>query len=278
MMSRRLNELVEEQMLHASTPASKTLNGFDPLLATQLAKLAAAAPCSSQSLEGGLVALGEATSPSVVEGQGGARALITHLADGLVVTLRSALLAEALADDTEFVALEVCSECKVSKAIAVEWASLRSALTTALGAVAQKVTITGHGTSGALATLAALDLSENGVPVAELVTFGQPRVGNAAFAAFYADSAVYPHFRVTHGRDPVVHAPSASAGFSHVGREVFFNKASSSYQLCSQGGEDPACSLSVVLATGLDDHMTYMGENFAAKYLECGILPRMHVS
>merc|ERR1712028_257874 len=87
----------------------------------------------------------------------------------------------------------------------------------------------------------------------------------------------YPYFRVTHGRDPVVHTPSASAGFSHVGREVFFNKASSTYQMCSQG-EDPACSLSVVLATGLDDHMTYMGENFAAKYLECGMLPRMHVS
>ena len=97
-------------------------------------------------------------------------------------------------------------------------------------------------------------------------------VGNSAFAAYYEDSAVYPHFRVTHGRDPIVHAPSAAAGFSHVGREVFFNKASSSYTMCGRG-EDPACSLSVVLATGLDDHMSYMGENFAAKYLECAVAP-----
>merc|ERR1711988_358462 len=80
------------------------------------------------------------------------------------------------------------------------------------------------------------------------------------------------HLRVTHGRDPIVHAPSAAAGFSHVGREVFFNKASSSYTMCGRG-EDPACSLSVVLATGLDDHMSYMGENFAAKYLECAVAP-----
>ena len=48
----------------------------------------------------------------------------------------------------------------------------------------------------------ALDLAEAGVPVSELVTFGEPRVGNPDFAAYYEDSAVYPHFRVTHGRDP----------------------------------------------------------------------------
>ena len=43
-------------------------------------------------------------------------------------------------------------------------------------------------------------------------------------------------------------------------------------EVCGRG-EDPACSLSVVLATGLDDHMSYMGENFAAKYLECAVAP-----
>jgi len=255
-----------------AAPASEKLGGFDPLRATQLAKLAAAAPCSADALESGRVDLGEAASPRVVQGQGETRALLARMADGLVVTLRSALLTEALADDAELVALEACAECKVSKAVAAEWASLRNALTSALTSQPHKVTITGHGASAALATLAALDLSEAGVPVAELVTFGEPRVGNAAFAAFYEDSAVYPHFRVTHGRDPFVHAPASSAGFSHVGREVFFNKASSSYQLCARG-EDPSCSLSVVLATGLDDHMTYMGENFAAKYLECIVAP-----
>ena len=43
--------------------------------------------------------------------------------------------------------------------------------------------------------------------------------------------------------------------------------------MCGRG-EDPACSLSVVLATGLDDHMSYMGENFAAKYLQCMLAPQ----
>ena len=61
-----------------------------------------------------------------------------------------------------------------------------------------------------------------------------------------------------------LHTPSANPGF--------FHKASSSYPMCGRG-EDPACSRSVVLATGLDDHLSYMGENFAAKYLECAVAP-----
>merc|ERR1712146_175039 len=104
-------------------------------------------------------------------------------------------------------------------------------------------------------------------------TFGSPRMGNAAFANYYADSAPFPHHRVTHGRDPIVHTPSTSAGFNHVGREVFFNKASSSYKVCARG-EDPACSVSVTMATGVDDHVSYMGENFAAKYLQCMLAPQ----
>lgn len=267
---RRLEEV---EVGSIASPASQEVAGFDPLRASQLAKLAAAAPCATEALEGGKVDLGEASAPRVVSGTGEARALLARVADGLVVTLRSALL--ALADEEELVSLEACAECRVSRAVAAEWATLRESLTAELAAAQKsvlKVTITGHGVSAALATLAALDLSEAGVSVAELVTFGAPRVGNAAFAVFYEDSAVFPHFRVTHGRDPVVHVPSSTAGFVHVGREVFFNKASSSYRMCARG-EDPECSVSVVLATGLDDHMSYMGENFAAKYLECLVAP-----
>ena len=66
--------------------------------------------------------------------------------------------------------------------------------------------------------------------------------------------------------------PSAAAGFSHVGTEVFFNKASSAYKVCARG-EDPSCAASVVVASGVDDHASYMGESFAAKHLECALTP-----
>ena len=38
-------------------------------------------------------------------------------------------------------------------------------------------------------------------------------------------------------------------------------------------GEDPSCSASVVVASGVDDHASYMGESFAAKHLECALAP-----
>ena len=54
--------------------------------------------------------------------------------------------------------------------------------------------------------------------------------------------------------------------------EVFFNKASSAYKVCARG-EDPSCAASVVVASGVDDHASYMGESFAAKHLECALAP-----
>ena len=97
-------------------------------------------------------------------------------------------------------------------------------------------------------------------------------VGNKAFASHFEDSVAFPVHRVTHARDPVPHMPSAASGFSHVGTEVFFNKASSAYKVCARG-EDPSCAASVVVASGVDDHASYMGESFAAKHLECALAP-----
>ena len=93
------------------------------------------------------------------------------------------------------------------------------------------------------------------------------------FTLPYVSSRVaFPVHRVTHARDPVPHMPSAASGFSHVGTEVFFNKASSAYKVCARG-EDPSCAASVVVASGVDDHASYMGESFAAKHLECALAP-----
>lgn len=58
---------------------------------------------------------------------------------------------------------------------------------------------------GAVAVHAALDLllSTPGLRMSSLYTFGQPRLGDAAFRAFAnATLADTQHFRVTHHRDP----------------------------------------------------------------------------
>eukprot|EP00163_Fabomonas_tropica_P014738 TRINITY_DN267_c0_g1_i14.p1 TRINITY_DN267_c0_g1~~TRINITY_DN267_c0_g1_i14.p1 ORF type:complete len:278 (-),score=42.62 TRINITY_DN267_c0_g1_i14:347-1180(-) len=67
-----------------------------------------------------------------------------------------------------------------------------------------QVGVFGHSLGGAMATLCALDLVLNVriTQMSSVVTVGQPRVGNQAFASFY-DQAVtqpYGHYRVVHYR------------------------------------------------------------------------------
>lgn len=59
----------------------------------------------------------------------------------------------------------------------------------------------------------------------EVITFGQPRIGNSAFATYYMDS-VPATVRVTHGHDVVPHLPPYYAilgekTYHHFATEVY---------------------------------------------------------
>lgn len=59
----------------------------------------------------------------------------------------------------------------------------------------------------------------------EVITFGQPRIGNSAFATFYMDS-VPATVRITHGHDVVPHLPPYYAilgqkTYHHFATEVY---------------------------------------------------------
>lgn len=84
------------------------------------------------------------------------------------------------------------------------------------------LTCTGHSLGGALATLCAADVRalHPATPVS-LVTFGQPRVGNAAWAA--AVDGLCPHAtRVIHDGDAVALCPTGD--YCHGGRAVRVNE------------------------------------------------------
>jgi hypothetical protein len=100
-------------------------------------------------------------------------------------------------------------------------------------------------------------------PPIRLFTFGSPRVGNAAFAAFVANATAVS-VRVTHNRDIVPSVPPTWVGFHHAPTEAWqvdFGGAGV-VGLCDGSGEDPRCHDSVCylgLCTSVADHLEYMG-------------------
>jgi pimeloyl-ACP methyl ester carboxylesterase len=89
------------------------------------------------------------------------------------------------------------------------------------------VFVTGHSLGGALAMLCALEMSRQKVDLAQIYTFGQPRVGNAAFKRLY-ERELPQTFRVVYQEDVVArvpHFPRVLDPYRHAGVEVFINSA-----------------------------------------------------
>lgn len=81
----------------------------------------------------------------------------------------------------------------------------------------------GHSLGGALSMLAAADALSQGVKVAGLLTLGQPRTGNAHFAANFSSALREKYFRYVHANDPVPHLPPAPGAAFEAGEAVTEN-------------------------------------------------------
>ncbi|KAL0393219.1 UNVERIFIED_CONTAM: Lipase [Sesamum radiatum] len=119
-----------------------------------------------------------------------------------------------------------------------------------------KIMVTGHSMGGAMAAFCGLDLRLSlGEQNVQVLTFGQPRIGNAVFASYY--SQVVPNtIRVTNGHDVVPHLPPyyyyfPQKTYHHFPREVWlYNIGFGSLiytveKVCDDSGEDPTCSRQV---------------------------------
>ncbi|XP_044981220.1 lipase-like isoform X2 [Hordeum vulgare subsp. vulgare] len=101
------------------------------------------------------------------------------------------------------------------------------------------INVVGHSMGGALASFCALDLSVKwGSHKVQLITFGQPRVGNPAFAEYFNEQVWL--------RETIV------------GNVVTRNAT-----VCDCSGEDPICSRSVY-GRSVADHLEYYGVNLHA--------------
>lgn len=87
---------------------------------------------------------------------------------------------------------------------------------------ASRIVITGHSLGGARAILCGAHLVEMGLPVSDVITFGAPRVGNAAFRDFYNDELEDLTLRFEAQGDIVPWTPPwLLNGYRHVGQSVY---------------------------------------------------------
>ncbi|XAR54525.1 Triacylglycerol lipase [Bertholletia excelsa] len=131
------------------------------------------------------------------------------------------------------------------------------------------IMVTGHSMGGAMAAFCGLDLTVNfKAQNVKVMTFGQPRIGNTAFASYY-NELVPNTIRVTHENDIVPHLPPycphlTQKTYHHFPREVWLYTDGIgilSYPVekeCDGSGEDPSCSRSV-FGDSIIDHLEYYG-------------------
>ncbi|KAL9240869.1 hypothetical protein vseg_015041 [Gypsophila vaccaria] len=137
------------------------------------------------------------------------------------------------------------------------------------------VIVIGHSMGGAMAAICALDLTVyHKIDNIQVMTFGQPRIGNADFASYYTQY-IPNTIRVTHDHDIVPHLPPyyryfPEKTYHHFPREVWlYNIEFGSLiytvdKICDSSGEDPSCSRSV-LGSSVSDHLVYFGVNLKAE-------------
>ncbi|GBG25292.1 Phospholipase A1-II 1 [Hondaea fermentalgiana] len=165
-----------------------------------------------------------------------------------------------------------CKDCLVHQGFYLSWKDLRQDVMAHVEEIARtrpvrQVHVTGHSLGAAMAVHAGLALRQAGYTV-QGYTFGQPRVGNAAFAK-YASTVLPQWFRVVNYLDPIPQAPKLPLFYHHMATEVYYYSRPSPgqdpgpYRVCSHdNGEDPTCQNAecggLHLCIDGQFHVTYM--------------------
>ncbi|KAJ3079317.1 hypothetical protein HK102_003866 [Quaeritorhiza haematococci] len=115
------------------------------------------------------------------------------------------------------------------------------------------IRVIGHSLGGALASICALDLARefpNYASSLRLITYGQPRVGNPAWANYLTQTFPDRVLRATNRIDIVPSLPPLFLGFQHHRHEYWINLWGNTVECADNGDpyvEDPKCSNSITV-------------------------------
>ena len=127
------------------------------------------------------------------------------------------------------------------------------------------IVVTGHSYAASCGQLLAMELIKNGINV-KLYNYGQPRVGDANYAAF-VNTKIKEYYRTTHNKDIVPHVPPIEGfGYQHSCREIF-EDSDGNLNLCSEiNCEDPNCADQFsLIKTNTKDHSYYLGHHLSCE-------------
>ena len=160
-----------------------------------------------------------AIRPNVVARETDTQALVLKQPDGrfAIVFPGTASLHDALTDVE--IGKETWGGGKVHHGFLKAYDSVHQGILALLPPGASLV-ISGHSLGGALATLCA-DLLDEMYHVADVITFGSPRVGNGAFARDYNARLSPATVRLVNAEDPIPHMPWCFGTYRHVNTQHY---------------------------------------------------------
>ena len=196
-------------------------------------------------------------APNILDAGTNAAALVQAILppDGgpvqIVVAFKGSKSAKDFIQDAEFWFADVAIGdvmVSVHHGFLADYTAIKAKVRAAVAALLQqypeaRIYITGHSLGGGQAVLCAQDFAAQGLPVALVVTFGQPRVGSGLFCDAYDKEAVgvsLPQptahspqpsrlrditYRVVNQNDIVPRTPGVLIGYRHGGQEIFLTAA-----------------------------------------------------
>ncbi|KAI1816712.1 lipase [Poronia punctata] len=174
-------------------------------------------------------------------------------------------------------------DCKVHTGFAKAWDEISSDALAAVQSAkdanpSYNIVFTGHSLGAAVSSLGAVYAREAGLAV-DIINYGSPRVGNAAFAQFITDQEG-AEYRVTHLDDPVPRLPPIIFNYAHTSPEYWLSNGdafTTDYGVDDIEECDGVTSLDCnALTFGLDiiAHLYYLGPISACSPIEIALKKR----